>query len=111
MKGSEKQINWANDIQAKLVASAQPLLGKNPHADRAINLILAIEESKFWIENRDSDWRYLLTCLYSSGLRNKGSEYSNTIKADKATHVITEAWEVIVSDGKGGHKETKTKTW
>jgi hypothetical protein len=111
MNGSQKQISWATDIQTKLAEAAKPLIGKNPHADRAINLILAIDESKFWIENKDSDWRYLLTCLYSSGLRNKGNEYSNTIKAEKATHVITETWEVIVSDAKGGHKETKTKVW
>ena len=111
MKGSEKQINWANDIKATFVASAQSLLGKNPHADRAINLILSIDDSNFWITYRENDWRFLLNSLYSTGLSNKGSGYSNNIKADKTTHIIAETWETIVSDGKGGHKETKIKIW
>jgi hypothetical protein len=111
MKGSDKQISWANDIRANLETSAQAIIGKNQHADRAIAAILSIDEATFWIDNKDSNWQYLLNSLYSCGLQNKGREYSNILKADKATHIITETWEVIVSDGKGGHKETKTKIW
>ena len=111
MKGSQKQIAWANDIQATFAESAKTLLGRNADADRAINLILAIDEAQFWIEYRYNTWRDLLRCLYSQGLNLKGSEYSNTIKADKVTHAVTETWQVMVNDGKGGHKETKTKAW
>lgn len=110
MIGSEKQIAWANEIKAKIEAEAKPLYGKAECFDRILTLILSIDNAKFWIDYRDRNLRSLLGSLSREGLRIKGLDYSNTIKCD-ATYTVTETWTEIVSDGKGGHTETKSKTW
>ena len=110
MKGTAKQIKWATEIQTKVAAEAQPLIGKAAHYDRIINLILSIDEASFWIDYRDSDFRSLLSSLSKGGLRNKGNGYSNLIKVD-AAYTVTETWTEIIQDGKGGHYETKSKIW
>lgn len=110
MKGSEKQIKWANQIQAKIAEQAKAYLGRNEKIDKAVNKILSIDNASFWIDYRDYDINLMLSSLQREGLRNRGFGYSNNIKIDR-TYTITETWTEIVSDGKGGHKETKSKVW
>lgn len=72
MKGTEKQIKWANDIKAKFLEKLEGVTleqlqetdgvhllrpGRNyknleKHFDEAINLVKENQESKFFIENR-----------------------------------------------------------
>jgi len=110
MKGSEKQSKWANDIQAKMAKEAENYLGKVAAYDVIINKILSIDHAEFWIDYRDYSLQYILQSL-PTGIRVKGLGFRNTLKADPKTLELTETWEEIVPDGKGGHKVTKTKIW
>lgn len=110
MIGSARQIEWATEIKAKIAAEAQQSLGKSEKYDRVINHILSIEHASFWIDYRDYSFRTLLTSLQQPGLSNKGFVHSNNIKID-SFFTITETWTEIIPDDKGGHYETKTKTW
>jgi len=49
----------------------------------------------------------MLNEIARGNLRTRGDGYDHTAKFDQATGAITVTWEEIVSDGKGGHKETK----
>ncbi len=111
MQGSKKQIKWATDIQTKMAKEAENYLGKKATYDILINKILGIDYSEFWIDYRDYSLQHLLQSLPTTGLRTKGLGFSNTLKADRETLQLTESWDEIVSDGKGGHKITKTKIW
>ncbi len=110
MQGSEKQIKWAQDIKAKMTEEAQNYLGKVEAYDVVINKILSIDHAEFWIDYRDYSLQHILQSL-PSGIRVKGFGFSNTLKADKKTLELTETWDEIVADGKGGHKVTKSKIW
>ena len=110
MKGSAKQIAWAEKIQEEKADAAKSIMGKNQAADRVINSILAIDNACFWIDYRNYEWRTMLSSLQREGLRVKGLDHSNIIKIDKSM-TITETWEEIVQDGKGGYMETKSKVW
>lgn len=112
MKGSVKQIKWAEDIRAKFETEAQALIGKNAQADKIISAILGIDESAFWIEYRHFDWKFIFNCLGSNGLRNRGAEFSNLIKYDRASGAIVETWDEDVKYDTGKWcNETRTKIW
>jgi len=52
MRGSEKQIAWAEDIQQKCIAGAL----KNRKCPQFFAAILLIEnDARFWIDNRKND--------------------------------------------------------
>lgn len=57
MRGTEKQVSWATDIQERFLAIAR----KNTKTPESFVKILMLEEdSRFWIDNRDAD---ILTVL------------------------------------------------
>jgi len=56
--GSEKQINWANDIRRKALVKVLEWINDQPNGERGIELVkagLAIATSaKWWIDHRDT---------------------------------------------------------
>ena len=107
MKGSEKQIKWAEDIKQE-ITSSWGLANITPPGQKAIDFISGIDDARFWIDNKSNNGLALLQSLAAGHLRVKGSGYSNVAKITP-DGIITETWDEIVSDGKGGHKETRTK--
>ena len=108
MRGTEKQIKWAEDIREKIMADFDALK-LNEIGKKAVDYISDIEEAEFWIDHRDCQGLTLLQMLSKGTLRVKGLGYGHTAKIDPQDGRITMTWEEIVSDGKGGHKETRTK--
>jgi len=110
MKGSEKQIKWADDIKANMKPDFDNLrsqLAGNAIALKAINFVENLDLASFWIENRDSSPMTMLNEMVQSGLRIMGCEYSHNAKFNQSNGEITITWTEIVDDGKGGHEETR----
>ena len=84
MIGSEKQIKWASDIKAKIETEAAQYKGKAEHYDKIIDFILSINDSRFWIDYRESDLRDLMTKLIKSALFVNGQDNSDCAKSDMA---------------------------
>ncbi len=112
MKGSEKQVAWAEDIKKNFVESAKTelLLGKVKAFDKLYEKIMSIEYAEFWIDIRKDSWRDVLYQLQKGVLAVRGRNYSNRLQSDR-NFVLTETWQEIINDGKGGYEETFTKTW
>lgn len=114
MKGSEKQVKWAEAIKASKNFQEWIGRGKDDNANQVLVKAVAyfenIQESAFWIDNRDKSEKHLLMKLFDGTLQPKGDGWDRRAKMDKETGVITETWTVIVQDGKGGHKEDRTQT-
>lgn len=110
MNGSQKQIEWANEIKASKNFSQFVGKGRSEQANRviakAISFVDGIDSAKFWIDHRNYTEMQILNGLMRGGIQVKGFDYDHraTMTADGT---ITIAWEEIVSDGKGGHKETR----
>ena len=49
MKGSEKQIRWAEEIRSKFEA-ALPDMSSSPLAEKAKTYMLSIDDCRFWID-------------------------------------------------------------
>ena len=110
MNGSEKQINWANDIKSnKNFAELRKMVNGNPIALKAIAYVENNEYASFWIEYKNLTAMQMMDRFLTSGLLIKGGEFDHRAKIDKATGIITITWQEIVQDGKGGHKETRTQ--
>lgn len=114
MKGSEKQIKWAETIKASKDFSQWLGKGKDEAANavlaKAVAFIEAIDAAAFWIDNRDRTEQAIITDLLAGRLQPKGWQHDQKAKIDMSTGVITLTETVIVSDGRGGHKETKVTT-
>ena len=109
MIGSEKQIAWAEKIKAGMeddFAAIMDQVSGNEHAVKTIEFIQNIEHASFWISYRKNVPTDMLREICSKGLRLRGNEYSHKATVDQTTGKITITWTEIVSDGKGGHKET-----
>lgn len=87
MKGSEKQIVWAEEIKAKIAAEIAPLRGRGAHFDKMMDFILSIEDSRFWIDYRDYSLKTMLSSLVKSGLQTKGFDYAETAKSDASGNI------------------------
>ena len=107
MKGSEKQIKWAEDIKARITANNFGMETVTEVGQKAIDYIASIDDANFWISYRDRTGVAMLQEMARGTLRIKGDGWGRTAKITP-DGTITETWEEIVSDGKGGHKETKT---
>jgi len=110
MKGSEKQIKWAEEIKATMKQDFDTIRTQfegNIIATKAIDFVESLDNATFWIDNRKSTPMTMLTEIAQGNLRTKGDGYSHTAKFDQTTGKITITWNEIVSDGKGGHHETK----
>jgi len=112
MNGSEKQIKWANDIiNSKQEAFAKfEQAAKNDIARKAIAYIRNNQNAAFWIDYRDTTVTDMVRALLGGTLSIYGYNFDHTAKLDSTTGVITESWEEIVNDGKGGHKAKRTRT-
>jgi len=108
MKGTAKQIKWAEYIKEKISANNYGMATLTEAGQKAVDYIDNIENASFWIDYRDYSGVSLLQSLASGTLRVKGFSFSNTAKITPEGTII-ESWDEIVPDGKGGHKETRTK--
>lgn len=110
MKGSDKQIKWAEDIKASKATEFSALRSKviSPIGIKALDYIESNDVAKFWIDFRSTSVMDMLNSLLRGGLQIKGAGQSNRAVMDKTTGQITVTWTAIVSDGKGGHSETYT---
>jgi len=59
--GSEKQINWANNIKVEKIADIIGMISQNPKVkDQVLEIadkMNSIVDSKFWIDNRNNGWK------------------------------------------------------
>lgn len=114
MNGSEKQIKWAETIKAGKDFRQWLGKGKDDAANavlaKAVAFIESIDAAAFWIDNRDRTEQAIVSYLLSGHLQPKGLQHGQKAKIDMATGVITLTETVIVSDGRGGHEETKVTT-
>ena len=90
MKGSEKQINWAENIKAEKDFNQFLGKGRNEAANaviaKAVDFISSIDSAKFWIDNRNSSEMDIMKNFMSQvGIAISGDDH-----ADKA---------VIATDG------------
>jgi hypothetical protein len=83
MKGSQKQIEWAEKIKANIEAEAKPYKGKKAAYDKMIDFILSIDSASFWIDYRSQDFKSLMTDLYKGGLLIRGNDFSDCAKCDE----------------------------
>ena len=109
MRGSEKQIAWAEKIRTEInMKNAFGDQKLTPGAKKAIDFIDSIEDARFWIDHRENKAQALLMELARGTLQVKGSEFSHVAKIAENDE-ITVAWNEIVNDNKGGHREEKTE--
>jgi hypothetical protein len=111
MIGSDKQIKWAESIranQAEAFSKLRAIAIKSPIALKAVNFVEHIDNASFWIDHRQYSAERMIDLLLTVGLQIKGFAFGNVAIMDTKTGVITETWEQIVPDGKGGHKEMRS---
>ena len=71
LKGSEKQINWAQKLRAVKIDLVLDTVERSfpEYAAAAISALEKIESAKFWIENRDTSFLAIgLYGIYRAGL-------------------------------------------
>jgi hypothetical protein len=105
MKGTEKQIKWAEDIKAKMNFNELKTKAINPMVAKGVNFVEAIENAEFWILYRDHAAGDIVRDLFKGGILVRGAGYTDKAKADVTTGIITTTKEKIIDDGKGGHIE------
>jgi len=113
MKGSQKQIKWAEDIKNKKLDGFNEIVNAAKDETAAVVLkkivdyILNIEKAKFWIDYRDYSEYRIIDALFRGSLLIDGFNNDKKAKFDPATTTVTESWKVIVQDGRGGHYEER----
>ena len=111
MIGSEKQIKWAEKIQAEKKASFEEMKNQfagNAPALKALNFIQTLEFASFWIDNKGTDIMSFIRDICSTGLRIRGIGFSHLATINETTGLITTTWNEI--DSKGGYKVIKVAT-
>lgn len=112
MTGSNKQINWANDIRnskKEEFAKLEAMTKNNPAAAKAVDFVKNIDKAAFWIDNRNNDVMSMMDSLMHGTLQIWGNEHDRKAKLNPQTGEIVISWKEIVHDGKGGHTETRTQ--
>ena len=66
--GSEKQINWANQIKANKISDVMMMISQHgiKVKDQAIEIadkINAVVDAKFWIDNRNNSWKEIVKSI------------------------------------------------
>lgn len=91
MKGSDKQIKWAEDIKASKAADFASLRSKvrDPKGIKAMDYVEAIDWAAFWIEYEKMSAMQIMNVLLRSGLLIKGWQFQDKATMDQATGVIT----------------------
>lgn len=97
MKGSEKQIQWAEDIKSKMDLSTD---GLTQRGKEIVDWVKKIDDAKWWIDNRDVKSSKKAIEALIAGTFINGKLHVLNPKTGK----IVKKWSEIVSDGKGGHK-------
>lgn len=92
MNGSEKQINWANDIRNGKAQEFEKLIGAatNDIARNAIAYIRDNECAAFWIDYRDTKPIDMFHSLFKGTLMIEGYSGFITAKLDPQTGEISE---------------------
>ena len=98
LKGSEKQVKWAEDIRQKADWSTD---GLTPRGKEIIDWVKKIDDAKWWIENRDLKTTKDVISALSAGTFINGKAHV----LDQKTGKIVKKWSEIISDGKGGYKK------
>ncbi len=89
MFGTANQVEWAKSIREQKAAE-MPDFGEGNPAAKAKDFILAIEDSKFWIDHRNLGGMVILRQIISKdGLRFKGFDMRATAHMDQTTGEIT----------------------
>lgn len=113
MRGTEKQVKWAESIKASKDFSFFVGKGRDERSNaviaKAVEFIGGIDNAAFWIDSRESSAMDLLRDLMGPGLEIKGIGFDDLAKmAPDGTITIT--WREIVQDGKGGSWAIRSKT-
>jgi len=88
MKGSEKQIKWAEDIRAK-IESEMPNTDGNEIGKKAVDYIMGIDDARFWIDYKEATAIHLLRALAQGTLTIKGADYNDRAQMDAKTGEVT----------------------
>ena len=107
MKGSEKQVKWAEQI--KKGKDFNQFLGKgrngaaNAVIAKAVGFICSIDSAKFWIDNRNNSEMDIVKSFMSPvGLAISGDDH-----ADKAT-VATDGTITVIRHNRMNEAHTET---
>jgi len=104
MKGSEKQIKWAEDIKAEKAELFEILRQhvRNEIGTKALDYIQDNEYATFWIDHRNHTPMIMLKSLLTGRFEVKGASFDRKAQIDPDTGVITETWTEMVRDGDRG---------
>ena len=113
MKGSEKQVKWAEEIRDGKDFDAMLGHGRNAESnqiiEKAVSYVKNNDNASFWIDYRNSSAMNMLRGLMTEGLSIKGNQHDRLAKM-APDGIITITWREIVQDGKGGHYANRSKT-
>ena len=98
MKGSEKQIKWAEEIKESKESEFETIMSNaRPETqeivNKAVNFVRNIEDASFWIDLRNVKPIDMLSKMMTTGLQYRGYEYSAKAILDPTTGLITKTWE------------------
>ena len=103
MNGTSKQIMWAKKIKQRYIDNNFDMKSLTTIGKKAIDFILSIDDSAFWIDNRHKTGSELLHDFAKGRLRIKGNGFSHVAK-------ISPDGEISVSyNVYKGRKNTVTK--
>ena len=97
LSGSEKQINWANEIRSKFFGDLNEAIARvkindkiQAQIDKAMEMMKTVNTSRFWIDNRDNAKSLLKMldaydkwCLDTCFAKNESKEESTAEKEAK----------------------------
>lgn len=92
MNGTEKQVKWAEDIKARMLADIEANESKIPADQRDFfeackTTILSINDARFWIDHRGKDnfvgFCRLAKRLADGTLQYRGIEYADVMQLVK----------------------------
>lgn len=93
MKGTEKQIKWAEEIKSKLETGFKNFT-PNPMMEKATNYILNIDNATFWIDEArfyvDNPIGLVMAFASPNGILTNGTTGADVAFMDKTTGEIKE---------------------
>ena len=98
MKGSEKQIKWAEDIKRQIVAF--DMSNATPVTKKIMAWAETIDDASWWIDMKGTKdmGDFVVTLMAGTFINNKKHILTREGK-------LIKKWSEIISDGKGGYKE------